>query len=83
MLLKIYKRLSQKFRDDGIIIVGGRKERWIQMSYNKNEIIILTHAHRFSCLYTEYIYERGHYQLAATASRIRSKFWIPHLDKFV
>ena len=78
-----YKRLSPKFRDDGIIIVGGRIERWVQMSYNENEIILLPHAHRFSRLYAEYIHERGYYGVAATASKVHSKFWMPQIHKLV
>ncbi|XP_068739026.1 uncharacterized protein [Montipora capricornis] len=71
-----YKRLCPRLRKDGIYVVGGCATRWMEMSYNKSEVILLPYEHRFSRLYAEYVHNRGHYGVSTTASKIRSKFWI-------
>lgn len=76
-----YKRLCPRMREDGIYVVGDRTTRWMEMSYNKKEVILLPYEHRFSQLYAEYIHNRGHYGVSTTASKIRSKFWIVKLLK--
>ena len=43
-----YKRLCPRKRNDGIYIVGGRSQRWVEMSYNKQELILLPYEHRIS-----------------------------------
>ena len=77
------KRLCPRKRDDGIIIVGGRVERWVQMSYNKNEVILLPYNCRFSRLYAEHVHNQGHYGVSTTASKIRSRFWIIGIHRMV
>ena len=62
-------------------MVGGRGERWIQMSHNKNEVILLPYDHQFSRLYSEHIQRRGHLGVLSTASKIRTEFWIVKLLK--
>ena len=74
-----YKRLCPRRHDDGIYVVGGRGERWIEMSYNKTEVILLPYQHRLSRLYAEYIHRRGHLGFLATASKVRSRFRITKL----
>ena len=78
-----YKRLCPRKRNDGIYIVGGRSQRWVEMSYNKQELILLPYEHRFSKLYAEHINQRGHLGVLSTASKIRSRFWIIRLLKLV
>ena len=78
-----YQRLCPKTLLNGIIIVGGRVERWVEMSYNNHEVILLPHNHRFSRLYAEYIHNEAHLGVAATTSKIRRRFWIPNLQKLV
>ena len=78
-----YKRLCPRKRNDGIYIVGGRSQRWVEMSYNKQELILLPYGHRFSKLYAEHIHQRGHLGVLSTASKIRSRFWINRLLKLV
>ncbi|XP_068712869.1 uncharacterized protein [Montipora foliosa] len=51
-----YKRLCPRLRKDGIYVVGGRATRWMEMSYNKSEVILLSYGHRFSRLYAEYVH---------------------------
>ena len=76
-----YRRLCPKLRADGVIVVGGRAERWLEMSYNNREVVLLPYKHYFSRLYAEYSHNQGHLGAAATASKIRSKFWIVNLHK--
>ena len=78
-----YKRLCPRKRNDGIYIVGGRSQRWVEMSYNKQELILLPYEHSFSKLYAEHINQRGHLGVLSTASKIRSRFWINRLLKLV
>ena len=78
-----YKRLCPRKNTDHIYMAGGRGERWIEMSHNKNEVILLPYDHRFSRLYPEHIHRRGHLGVLSTASKIRTRFWIVKLLKIV
>lgn len=78
-----FKRLCPRKRHDGIVVVGGRAEKWLQMSYNQREVILLPYKHRFSRLYAEHIHNQGHQGVSATASKVRSRYWIPDLHKMV
>ena len=49
-----------KKNDQGTYVVGGLGERWIEMSHNKNEVILLSYDHRFSRLYAEHIHRQGY-----------------------
>ena len=48
-----YKRLCPQKNTDGIYVVGGRGERWIEMSHNKNKVFLLPYDHQFSRLHSE------------------------------
>ena len=78
-----FKRLCPRTREDGIIVVRSRAAKWMQMSYNQHEVILLAHDHRFSRLYTEHIHKQAHQGVAATASKVWSRFWITRLHKMV
>ena len=78
-----YKRLCPIKNTDGIYVVGGQGERWIEMSHNKNEVMLHPYDHRFSHLYSEHIHRRGHLGVLSTASKIRTRFWIVKLLKMV
>ena len=78
-----YKRLCVRKREDQIYVVGHRTQRWVEMSYNKSELILLSYQHRFSRLYVEYIHQMGHLGVSATACKVRAKFWIVKLHKLV
>ena len=78
-----YKRLCVRKREDQIYVVGHRTQRWVEMSYNKSELILLSYKHRFSRLYVEYIHQMGHLGVSATACKVRAKFWIVKLHKLV
>ncbi|XP_078346298.1 uncharacterized protein LOC144631679 [Oculina patagonica] len=78
-----FKRLSPRMREDGTIVVGNRAREWVEMSYDKSEIILLRYGHHFTRLYAEYIHRRGHHGVATTVSKIRTRFWIPKVHNMV
>ena len=44
---RTYKRLCSRVRQDGIVVIGNRAEKWLEMSYNKTEVILLPYGHPF------------------------------------
>ena len=78
-----FVRLCPKYKD-GLIVVGGRAERWMQATWNRQEFILLPHNHRFSQLIAENEHKKGgHLGVAATVARIRSRFWVTNLQRIV
>ena len=75
---KIQTSLHRKC-NDGIYRMVARSQRWVDISYNKKELVLLPYEHRFSKLYAEHIYQRGHLGVLLTASAIRSRLWIIRL----
>ena len=78
-----YKRFCPRTNEEGIYVVGGRGERWIEMSHNKNEIILLPYDYRFSRLYAKHIHRKGHLGVLSTSSKTRTRFWIVKLLNMV
>ena len=78
-----YRRLCPRLRDDGIYVISGRAEKWLEIGYNKEDIILLPYQHRFARLYCEYIHAKGHHGVLTTASKIRARFWITQLLKMI
>lgn len=78
-----YKCLCFRKNIDGIYVVGGWGERWIEMSYNKNEVMFFFYDYWFLCLYSEYIYRRGYFGVFFIVSKICIRFWIVKLLKIV
>ena len=75
------KGLCPRFQD-GIIVVGGRTERWMAATWNRESFILLPYNHRFSTPITEDKHRKiGHLGIAATIAAIRSKFWVLKLRK--
>ena len=64
-------------------MINGRAEKWLEIGYNKEDIILLPYQHRFVRLYCEYIHAKGHHGVLTTASKIRSRFWITKLLKMI
>ena len=78
------KTLHPKVREDGVVVVGGRAEKWMRINYDNDTLILLPHNHRLSQLYAEHIHrEEGHLGVLATTSKIRSRVWITNLIKMV
>ena len=78
-----YKRLCPKMREDGVYVIRGRSELWMEMSYNKREVILLPYDHPFSRLFIEHKHRIGHHGVLTTASKVRTRYWIPKLLKLV
>ena len=82
-----YIRLGPKRRCDGIITVGHRMEKWMDMSYNNKDIILLPYDHPISKLYVlekhNLLHLSGYTGASATACKVRLKFWIPHLENMI
>ena len=78
-----FRRLCPQYREDGIVVVGGRAENRMMMTYNHMNPILLPYNHQFSHLYAEYIHSLSHLGVAATISKIRSKYWIVKIGKIV
>ena len=75
--------MCPRVRDGGVIVVGGRTERRIEMSYNKSEVHCYPTTMKLSRLYAKHIHEEGHHVVPATASKVRSIFWIIGLHRIV
>ena len=76
-----FRRLCPKIRTDGVMVVGGRVERWVEMSYNQREVPLLPQKHNISVLYAKFVHEQGHCGVSATASKVRARFWIIGLHR--
>ena len=77
-------KLNPRENKKGIIIVGGRTERWMQMTWNKQEFILLPKNHRVTDLIIAYEHRKGgHLGSAPTIAKIRSKFWIIGVTRLV
>ena len=63
--------------ENGIITVGGRTERWMSGTWNQQKFILLPKECYISRLIATYEHERGgHLGIAASVSKVRSKYWI-------
>ena len=69
--------------EDGVYVIRGRSELWMEMSYNKREVILLPYDHPFSRLFVEHKHRTGHHGVLTTASKVRTRYWIPKLLKLV
>ena len=78
-----YIKLQPKLKE-GVIVVGGRTERWMEATWNKQNFVLLPQNHRFSELIVREEHKKsGHLGCAPTISRIRSKYWIINVKKMV
>jgi hypothetical protein len=78
-----YKRLLPTVECD-MIVVGGRAERWVYSTWNRQKFVLLPGNHHFSRLIAkkEHI-EIGHLALESTVAKIRSRYWIVGVRKLV
>ena len=74
------RRLCPRLRDDGTYVISGHAEKWLEIGYNKEDIILLPYQHRFA---REYIHAKGHHGVLTTASKIRARLWITRLLKMI
>ena len=77
------KKLSPELQE-GILVVGGRAERWMEATYNNQKFILLPQSHKLSYLIALHEHKAiGHLGTEATIARIRSKYWIVGVRKIV
>ena len=70
--------------EDGILVVGGRTERWMQATWNKQKFVSLPKDHPVSLLIIMYEHNStGHLGVAATIAKIRSRYWIIGVSRAV
>ena len=63
-----YKRLRVTMKDNGLLSTSSRAEKWMEMTHDHQELILLPHNHQFTRLYTEHIHSSYDY-MGAGASR--------------
>lgn len=68
-----YKRLCPKMREDGVYVIRGHSELWMEMSYKKREVILLPYDHPFSCLFVEHKHRIGRHGVLTIASKVRTR----------
>ena len=69
---------------DGIFQVGGRTERWMECTWNRQRFILLPKRNYISLLIARHQHiEGGHLGEAATVSKISSKYWIIGVNEMV
>ena len=70
-------KIQSMLKVDGLIEVGGRTERWVEATWNKQKFILLPSDHKVLELIIRYEHDKtGHLGIAATIAMIRSKYWI-------
>ena len=63
--------------ESGMIMVGGRTERWMACTWNRQRFVLLPKDSYISRLIARYEHERGgHLGVAASVSKVRSKYWV-------
>ena len=63
--------------EKGVWRVGGRTERWMASTWNRQKFILLPKDAHVSVLIARYLHESGgHLGVAASISKVRSRFWI-------
>ena len=70
-----FQRLNPT-EQNGIIVVGGRAEKWMEISYDNKSIALLPRDHQLSLLYSRYVHQQSHLGISATMAKIRLKFCI-------
>jgi len=65
------------------LVVGGRLDAWVHMSYNNQEIPLLPYGHAFSRLYATHVHLKGHHGISTTVSKVRARYWITGVHMMV
>ena len=74
---KQLKKFRPRYNDVGLMIVGGRTERWMENTWNKQYFVLLPKNHNISLLIARYEHALGgHLGRDATVSKIRATYWI-------
>ena len=76
------KRLGVS-QENGIYVVGSRLESWSSHTYNDKPPVLLSSKSRLAQLYAQYVHDRCHLGISATASKVRAKFWVVGLRQLL
>ena len=83
MKVEEHAKLRPQIKDE-VIVVGGRAERWMTGTWNKQEFILLPGGSHITEIIVREIHEEGgHLGEAATVAKIRSKYWVVGIRKIV
>ena len=64
--------------------VGGRVERWMQATWNRQRFILLPQKHSISLLIARYEHAKGgHLGVQASIAKVRSRYWILGVNKLM
>jgi hypothetical protein len=81
--LKSLKRL-QPVLEDGIVVVGGRTERWMQATWNRQKFVLLPNDHPIANLIAKFMHENGgHLGVSASIAKVRYQYWIIGIHKIM
>ena len=85
---KCLRKLHPWKNEDGILVVGGRIERWREATWNQQFFTVLPAKHHISLLIARYEHAvGGHLGRDATITKIRAKYWIlgvrPLVEKII
>ena len=70
--------------DNGIVVVGGRTERWMACTWNQQKFILLPKECHVSLLIARYEHIKGgHLGVLATVSKIRRRYWIIGITRII
>ena len=77
------KKLNPTTEND-LIVVGGRTERWMQATWNRQKFILLPNNHHIAELIARHEHQiGGHLGVESTIAKIRSKYWIINIQRIV
>jgi hypothetical protein len=63
--------------ENGVILVGGRTERWMASTWNQQKFVLLPKESHLAWLIANYEHVKGgHLGVASSISKVRSRFWI-------
>lgn len=74
-----YRNLSL-FVEDQVVKVGGRVDK-SEVSYSRKHPDLLPHSHWLSKLLVLHVHNFGHTGVAATAAKVRAKYWIMGVER--
>jgi hypothetical protein len=81
--LKSLKRLQPAI-EGGLVMVGGRTERWMQATWNRQKFVLLPKNHEISWLIARFCHEAGgHLGLLASVAKVRSTYWIMGIHRIM
>ena len=81
-----FASLSPGIRDDGVVIVGSRVKKWVEISYDNQELPLLSGDHPLSKLYAEKIHNESHSSISGISgimAKVRLRFWVTKLLKIL